>query len=348
VAWGYVDGKYGWIADGSAPTGPTAQSIPTSAAGPAAPVRDGRAKQVSNVGTNGSDARFHVGPNSGLTRVNGGWMDSAGSVFDDNGLWTGQGPNPTRVVPGLPPANQSEDYNVYTGEVKGGGGGGSALAGMGAGVSDPYVNQMKSFLQSQSAADLANTKAAIQKALIAFGLVPATGFDDKLGALDEATKNLIKQNTDSGISYYARLLEQKKDNLRSATSRLSSSGLRRSGAKGYKLRRAQLDADRTFQDSLSELMGQIGNMYSGYAGNEANRQMQLLQAIQNAQGNFWTGAGSSVSAPGGAPSPSFTPAWQGTWAEGIDTGGYVPGSGVITDYGSNQPTYNLGNGVVAF
>lgn len=342
MAWGYNDqGQYGWIEDGGArPTESWAAdalggSVPAAAA--PAPT-DGAAKQVSNKGTNGSDARFHVGPNSGLRRVDGGWMDSNGSVFDDNGLWTGTGPNPTRDIPGLPPANESESYDVYTGQVKTGGGG-SALGGVGGGVSDPYFNQMKSFLQAQSAGDLASTKAAIQKALIGFGLIPPQGFDDKLGALDDVTRDLVAKNTDSGISYYARLLEQKKDNLRSITSRLSSSGLRRSGAKGAKLRRAQLDGDRAFQDSLSELLGQLGNMYSGYAGNEANRQMQLLQALQSAQGNYWSGQGTTV---GGSPPPTFTPAWAGTWAEGIDTGGYVPGSEKITQYDSGSPTYNLG------
>lgn len=286
--WVYRNGRFQMVApQGQSAGSPVTQTSQQSTSGVA--------KQVSNVGTNGSDARFFVGPNSGLRQVGDHWVDANGSVFDSNGLWTGQGPNPTQYIPGLPPANQSESYNVYTGQTTGGGG--SAPAGgptPQGGVSDPFYNQMKSFLQAQSAGDLANTKAAIQKALIAYGLVPATGFDDKLGALDEATKNLVAKNTESGISYYARLLEQKRDNLRSINSRLSASGLRRSGAKGYKLRRSQLDADRAFQDSLSELLGQIGNMYSGYAGNEANRQMQLLQALQNSQGNFWSGAGSSV------------------------------------------------------
>jgi hypothetical protein len=41
------------------------------------------------------------------------------------------------------------------------------------------------------------------------------------------------------------------------------------------------------------------------------------------------------------------PVWQGTWAEGIDTGGYVPRSDVITDYGP-APTIYGGAGEVKY
>jgi hypothetical protein len=229
----------------------------------------------------GSDARYDV---SQMTPEERSQFDSEGRPLGadnpDQWVWT----------PGLPGARGgSSEYDM------GGPGGGG-------GFSDAYVNQLRSLLQAQSTADLSNTRSAIQKALIGFGLTPE-GFEDKLGALDEVTKSLIAQNTESGISYYARLMEQKKDALRSLVGRLNASGLSRSGAKGARMRRGQLDFDRLFQDSLSELLGQVGQLQSGYANNEQQRQIQLMQAMQNAA-NFWSGAGRSVAPAAAAPQAS--------------------------------------------
>ena len=230
-----------------------------------------------------------------------------------------------------------------------GGGGGGGGAGGGA-----FYEQLKSMLQAQGAGDLANTQAAIRKALIGFGLDPTaisgTGlkFEDKLGAVDDVTKSLIAKNTESGISYYARLMEQKKDNLRALIANLSKTGMRRSGAKGAKLRKGQLDFDRLFQDSLSELLGQVGNAYQGYAGNEQNRQMQLLQALQSGGGgggNVYTGAGSTTEkvnpyifsgAQRGTTAGGGTQTSVAKFARSLFGGG---SGGAIT-----QPTYNTGSG----
>jgi hypothetical protein len=338
MAWGYNSaGQYGWFDEPGAPNPITGAAPPPPTTSVAAGAQSGLAKPVANPGSNGSNMRYQVPPGT-----SGNWTDGV-YWYDANGLSLDR---PDQPVAGLPPANESESYNVYTGEVKSGGGGGGGGAGYGSG-GGPYVEQMRSMLQAQGTADLSNTQAAIRKALIGFGIVPE-GFDDKLGVLDDVTKNLIAKNQESGISYYARLLEQKKSNLQSTIGRLSNTGMRRSGAKGKALRKGQLDFDRLFSDSLQELLGQVGNLYSGYAGNEQNRQMQLMQAMMSGQ-NQWSGAGSTQqAAPSGGGGGGWTPSWQGTWAEGIDTGGYVPGSGVITDYGPTQPTYNLGNGVIAY
>lgn len=350
MAWGYNEqGQYGWIADGSTPSGAAAEQVIASggvgpSGGAVTPGGGGLAKQVSNPGTNGSNARYHVGPGSGMTQLpNGDWTDGV-YTYDQNGLSRDR---PDSVQPGLPPANESEGYDVYTGQVKSGGGGGGSSVGAGMSSSDPYFNQIKSMLMAQSAGDAASTKAMLQKMLIGFGMVPE-GFEDKLGVLDDLTKSLIAKNTGSGISQYARLLEAKGDNTKALIGRLSASGLRRSGTKGAKLRKGQLDYDRLLSDSLNEVLQRISGAYGNYTSNEQSRQMQLLSALQNSQGNYWSGAGSSQqSAPSGGGG-GFTPIWQGTWAQGIDTGGYVPNSGQITDYGANPQTFNLGGGVVAY
>ena len=353
MAWGYnAEGQYGWIPDGSTPSGAAAEHAIAQGAqfggGVTAPGGGGLAKQVSNPGTNGSNARYHVGPGSGMSQLpNGNWTDGV-YEYDSNGLSLNR---PDSVQPGLPPANESESYDVYTGAVKSGGGGSAAGGSYSTGgSSDPYVQQIKSMLQAQSAGDAASTKAMLQKMLIGFGMVPE-GFEDKLGVLDDLTKSLVAKNTETGISQYARLLQAKGDNTKALIGRLSATGMRRSGTRGAKLRKGQLEYDRLLSDSLNEVLDRIGAAYGNYTSGEQSRQMQMLAALQNSQGNYWSGAGSSqqqAAAPGGG----FTPIWQGTWAQGIDTGGYVPNSGQITYQGNlntqGTQNFNLGGGVVAY
>ena len=201
-------------------------------------------------------------------------------------------------------------------------------------MANPYYQQIKSILDAQGVAEAANTRSSIQQALISFGLVPE-GFRDKMNALDDLTKNLIAKNTESGISSYARLLQGKTDSIKDLVNRLSSRGLRRSGSKGFGLRRGQLDFDRVFQDSLSQLLGYTGGLYSTYANNKYNRQLQLAQTLfQLAQqyggsgggGGGGGGGGSQLSAPAppGPPSGYLDP--SNTYG-GPSRSPYVPISG---------------------
>lgn len=220
----------------------------------------------------GSDARYDV---SRMTPEERTQFDSEGRPLGANN------PDQYTWTPGLPGARGGSG----PGDMGGGGGQGGMTP-------DAYFNQLKSMLQAQAQAEAASTKSQLQKLLIGFGMVPE-GFDDKLGVLDQLTKDLIAKNTQSGISQYARLLEAKGDNTRSLIGRLSSSGLRRSGAKRAKLRKGQLDYDRILSDSLQEVLSQISGAYGNMASNEQARQMQLLSALQNSQGNYWSGSGSS-------------------------------------------------------
>ncbi|GIV03985.1 MAG: hypothetical protein KatS3mg015_2815 [Fimbriimonadales bacterium] len=150
----------------------------------------------------------------------------------------------------------------------------------------PHYNQLESLYRAQGAAEAAAMRSAIQQMLIGMGLVPQ-GFKDKFGALDKTTKALVEKNTATGISTYARLLEQKRQNIKNLINRLNARGLRRSGARGYGLRKIQLDADRSLSDVVSRLLGDIGGMYSQYTGNEYARQAALIQAAMNSSAGSW-------------------------------------------------------------
>ena len=160
----------------------------------------------------------------------------------------------------------------------GGGGGG------GSGYSD-YQNALRAQLAAAGEADAANRRSNIQQALIAFGMVPE-GMSDPYGDIDARTRDLIGKNTSSGISTFARLNQGRDDSRKALLNRLGARGLFRSGAKGYGLRRGQLDYDRSLADSLAQLMQTVGGFNSAFANNELNRQQQLASMMSNAYGNY--------------------------------------------------------------
>lgn len=204
----------------------------------------------------------------------------------------------------------------------------SPFGGMGAfdPRSNPYYQQMISQMNAMGASDAANTRASIQQALIAFGLVPG-GFKDQMGALDDATRALIQKNTDTGISGYARLLEAKKTGITDLVNRLQARGLRRSGAKGYGLRRNQLGFDRNLADALASLLSNTGGAYANYASGEQQRQMAIASALASAYQNYFTSAGdygANYYGGGGGPTGLASGGTAGSWGYGTPTaGGYL-------------------------
>lgn len=172
-------------------------------------------------------------------------------------------------------------------------------------ASDPYYQQMLSLTQAQSMADAAARREAVQKALISFGLVPE-GFQDRYRDISDLTRQLAQKNTVSGISTYARLLQSRKDTIRNLINALTARGLRRSGAKGFGLNRAQLSYDQNFSDALNSLLSFVQNAYSTFSQSEYSRQMALLQALQQASEYYVPSTGAGI----GPYSPASATTWR--------------------------------------
>ena len=193
------------------------------------------------------------------------------------------------------PGTQLGADGMYSFGGGGGGGGAGGLAG------SPYYQQVLAAVNAASTGDAAARRSAIQQALIGFGLVPE-GFADKYGDVDALTRSLAEKNTTSGISTRARLLQARSDAIRQFSRSLSARGLRRSGAKGYGLRRRQLEFDQGYSDALGKLLGYTGGLYSQFAGNEYQRQLSLANALAYASqnlGNFAPSGGGGGSSYGG-------------------------------------------------
>ena len=182
--------------------------------------------------------------------------------------------------------------NQYGGGGGGGGGGGTG-GGAGALGSSPYYQQVLAAVNAGGAADAASRRSAIQQALIGWGEVPGD-FKDRYGDIDELTRSLASKNTLTGISTKARLLQARADAIRQFSRSLSARGLRRWGAKGYGLRRRQLQFDQGYADELSKLLGYTGNLYSQFGQNEYQRQLALANALAYASsqmGGYGGGGG---------------------------------------------------------
>lgn len=273
------------------------------------------APQVTNIGTQGQDARY----DSRNT-----WRLPNGLYTDGTYLYREQGPSvlsenrPNAYMNGLPGANN----NGAGGPGVGGGGGGSSAM-----FSNPYYQQAEAATRAAGAADLAGTRGQLQQLLIAFGLVPE-GFQDKLGVLDDTIRALIQKNTDTGISQWARMLEAEGDSIKSIVNAAATSGQRRSGAYGYRLRRNSLNNNRNRSDVLSALLGKIGSEESGFAQREFGRNMSLTQLLASLFAG-WNGGGGGGSGGGSsspvqsAPAPSFT----GTPTIGNSNNYYGPAAG---------------------
>jgi hypothetical protein len=183
-------------------------------------------------------------------------------------------------------------------------------------LNSPWYQQVVAANNAAAAADAANRKSSIQTMLTQFGLVPQ-GFQDKYGDIDNTTRGLIDANTKSGISTVARMKEGLTDELRSSSRRLASKGLRRSGARGYNMRRSQMTYDRNFSDAISKLLGSAQSTYSGFASGEYNRQLGLSSALANAinqMSNYYNGfspGGQQTNLPSWSQAnPGVAPPWQ--------------------------------------
>jgi hypothetical protein len=180
--------------------------------------------------------------------------------------------------------------------------------------------------------------------LVQFGLVPE-GFTDPYGDVDPTTRTLAEQNTTSGISIAARLKQALQDAQRESSRRLAAKGLRRSGARGYQLRRSQLGYDQQYSDAVNKLLGGANETYRGFAQGEYNRSMSLAQALQNAVNSMSFSyrpqssySMPSYSAPSGYSAPS-APSYHSL--EPGATGTPTIGGGWV---GDNSPNESLGGG----
>lgn len=287
------------------------------------------APQVSNKGTQGQNARYNI---SGLQRLPDGSYTDGTYRYDSNGLGINR---PDQFVQGLPGANNNGPGGPGVGS---GVGGGNDLYS--AAVGSPWYQQALAAVRAQDAAAAASRKSGIQQALIQFGIVPE-GFNDQYGDVDATTRSLADANTTSGISLYARLRQSLADAQRDSSRRLAARGLRRSGTRGYQMRRNQLGYDQSYSDSVAKLLGGVNSLYGNYANSAYSGQMTLAQMLANSINNmsgYGFGGGDS-----GPSASSFSPSSSSMYSALAGPTGQTSIGGTTVDY-YRPPTSGSGAG----
>lgn len=284
------------------------------------------ARKVVNY-EDGSDARYDT---SQMTQVGDGRLTDGTYFYDQNGLPLDAIPGGNEWTPGLPGARGGTGPGG--GAVAAGGAGGNML------LASPWFQQAQAAVNAARAADEAYRRQAIEQMLIQFGVVPP-GFTDPYGDITQTTRDLAQQNTASGISAAARLKQALADANRDTIQKLTARGLRRSGARGYGLRRNQLGYDQSYSDAVAKLLQGANAAYNSFAQNEYGRQMSLASALQSALnsmsfGGSYNSGGSS--APKTFTPPSYTPSnnpWNDYTGNTIGSGS----GGYGTTYGPSAP-----------
>jgi hypothetical protein len=250
------------------------------------------------------------------------------------------------------------------------GGGGAAASGGAPGTTpnlldliagDPLYQQEKGALDTQDVTDAHARRAAIQQALIQYGLVPSDlnglGLSPEAlailqGDIDPTTIALAGKNTDEGLSLTARLNQAHADALSQLTNSLAARGMLSSGTTGFETGREDLRNKQSASDALKQLMGAIGGYIGQYTQGVTNRAGQLggyatdaAGRVKDLLGDTPPGGGAAggtsptntapvnpVPAPFGPPSVPGNPATAptivpGNPAVGTDDYLHIPGVG---------------------
>lgn len=190
---------------------------------------------------------------------------------------------------------------------------------------DALFGQQRTDLAAESAADAANRAAAIQRALIQWGVVPDFQAEaGKLGLspqslsflqsdINPGTKELADKNTAEGLSIFARLQKQHKDQIRAIKNALAARGMAKSGEAGYQTGEEEQQYKQQLTDSEQQLLQYITGAIAAFTGAERERNRTLSQYMMDAAGrqaNLLGDAGSGSSGSGsgggsGGPSQDF-------------------------------------------
>lgn len=233
--------------------------------------------------------------------------------------------------------DQGSQTSIYSTLIPSSSGGGNSGGGNnGGGGSQPGYNytdlinqdalfgQQRADLSAESASDAANRAAAIQRALVQWGIVPDFASEagklglsaDTLGFLKSdigpGTKDLADKNTAEGLSIYARLQKQHKDQIRAIKNALASRGMAASGEAGSQLGDEAQNYKQQLTDSEQQLLQYITGAIAAFTGAERERNRTLSQYMMDAAGrqagllgDAGFGGGGSGGGGGGGASSDF-------------------------------------------
>jgi len=222
-------------------------------------------------------------------------LQSAGLTFDAAPVETPSGLAPTvNPAAGGFQANTPAGYGNYA----------SIIA------NDPFYQQTLADLSAQGIADQAGADAAMMRALIQFGEVPALeGLDLGLAGknyakISESARPLAAANTAEGLSIAARMQKQLNNNIRAIKNALAARGALMSGETGYQLGEEAQRYKQSQYDARTQLVDLLAGINAGLAAAARARAAQQAQAAEGAWGR------GALTPPPTAPPPTSAPPEQ--------------------------------------
>lgn len=150
---------------------------------------------------------------------------------------------------------------------------------------DPLYVLAQQQAEAARQAAIQGLRAAQQRALIQYGGVPTLpnglGFD-LTNALDPTTRSLIQQNTAAHLSTESQIADQYQQGYSSAINNLAARGLLHSGETGNQLNLLQRGRQQAEYGATQQLLDALTGQWGGYAQSEAQRQNDVLAAMNAA------------------------------------------------------------------
>ena len=163
--------------------------------------------------------------------------------------------------------------------------------------SDPQYIQGNMNLRAETDAGGTNSADALRRMLIQYGLVPE-GFKDPYGWVNEQTKQLASQNTEAGLSTFARLKRAYDIATKRGSRELASRGMLQSGALTQQRGENDLLYRQQQSDAINGMLDQANQNRMSYA--EQMRQAEV--ARQGLATDAATRAG-ALAQPAAVPRP---------------------------------------------
>lgn len=133
-------------------------------------------------------------------------------------------------------------------------------------------------LEAQGTQSGASASERIRQQLIAFGIIPE-GFQDKYGWVNDETRMLAQQNTQSGVSTFARIQKAYADAARRSKKLLAARGMLRSGELGHNLNESALLNRQNLSDATGKLLDANRGVYDTYT-TDFNARANAFRALE--------------------------------------------------------------------
>jgi len=181
---------------------------------------------------------------------------------------------------------------------------------------DPQLAAALAAIDAQQQAYQGQMTAAEQQALEQYGAIPAGLADQYASLVTPTVQGIADQATQGGVSTVAQLAKAYAQNQTSTLDNLAGRGMLRSGATGVRENNDLQNYNVAGYNALNSLLGNLGQNYSTYLGQQDQLHQQsttassdaLTRIINQINAGVVSAPTTATAAPGATTTPSPPPA----------------------------------------